>query len=1455
MRKELKIPYMVIIAGIALLGLTALGVAGDPDDTTTQPTEDWVFDSGAHSYISGENWTMSYNITVTNDSTLTIEECNLTFNSSNPNEPNWILLVNGSLNLLRSEFINDEGSPGFYIETHNLTKISSCIFEGLGYNPVTEAGISIYDTNATLEFVTINGTAWMTSGVWSMDSNLTIDHSNFWNIDATAISFNLGSGHFNVSFNLQIVESEILDVGGDGIAVRMYTCYSNAFIDCYKVDIRNAGDDGVAIDHRFASNGSVYATFDDVHIDTVGNMGLYLSTVDAIASTAGQNVYNVTFVNSTLTNTTDTGFYVQMYRSPVIYNMVIENSNISNIAQDPLTSRLSGVYYWYYLSTGSAYFYAGNTTFYNCAPYAFEANDMNVIDELRFFNCTIIENEEAGLAFEVASSGAGPLIFIENCTIEDNDGPGVYYFINGYSSSQPVVVVNTTLTNNKGAALMIEGASYDGKGFGFNVTGCNISDHDGPAISVNYIELAGNVFVYVTNTTITDTKGILLNLGENYNENPDLFLSLVNTTMTNIDSHAVSLSCQAYYSSFDAFITLESSTLTNIDGSGLYLDAKKEYYYYDPSFMLNVKILNSTIEKLTGNGLFLSLAEPESKGTRNFTMVNSQILSARKGIYATNFDGEIWYSTFSDNLKEDMIAINARINVHYTDLDEITEDKFKAVGMGEIKFIFDLVVFVKWDTGIGAVGASVRIMDNTQKLISVQTVREEDGSVPIYTMTPYMVIETGIFSSSPYVITVEFMGMEKTEGVRLTKNQAVYIILEDHIEPDIVMLYPDTGHVQQSTELEVRGSAWDAQSGVVSVQISLDGNNWIVAEGSWIQWNLTIEVSDELIRQFGGYFVLRAKAIDSAGNEAEAFAIIRVDPTPPELKIDFPLNGYVTNNPEIYVRGVTELGSTVKVNGEIAELLVSMFNHRLELLEGPNSITVVSVDPLGNIEIKTLTVTLDTQDPYLILISPEMDEITNQEEILVQAQVEEGLTVYINGYPIEYGSEYYPVGEGVIEYPVSLEPGENPIVISAIDKAGNAILVERTVTLDHTPPWISVTAPLDGERLSRPEVTVKGTVEPGVQLFVMDEDVETGNGYFERVILALEGENEIILKAIDPAGNEYTETVTIFVDTVPPVLIITDPVLDMITVGERRFYINGSIGLNENGELTDDRLLLNEYGFTTLYDETGVRMRVPIEIAADGTFTISVDLEQGRNDLTIEVLDPVGNVARATRTVYLDALAPTLVLYMDPVMRDDAGEFYTHALTLNLTGYTNPGSELRILDILVGVAPDGTFQINLDLVPEDDTTIVVTSKNTAGNTRMVEETVTQTKVGPASTEDEGLGTWFLVTALVIFVVVALIAFMLVRTRREDYIEMQAAEETPLADLESVDHDIEVESGVGPGGVDEPDSAPPRPRPSHPSRPVKPEPEPPGEPEITEKDLTEQEAESDIGAHETEQEGN
>jgi hypothetical protein len=648
------------------------------------------------------------------------------------------------------------------------------------------------------------------------------------------------------------------------------------------------------------------------------------------------------------------------------------------------------------------------------------------------------------------------------------------------------------------------------------------------------------------------------------------------------------------------------------------------------------------------------------------------------------------------------------------------------------------------------------------------------------------------------------------------------------------------------------------------VMVTLDGVNWENATGS-LRWNHTFVVSEELIGKFSGLFLLRAKAIDNALNEKVAFVMIRIDPTPPELNVDFPYDGYTTNNPDLWVRGVTELGSTVEINSVPVELVVSMFTHKVNLVEGPNTISVISIDPLGNIQIERLTVYLDTKEPYIILTSPEEERaMTNEETMTIVATVEEDLFITVNGYHVPYDSENYPAGTGVLTYDVDLEPGENVVVIQARDEADNLRIIDFVVVYDTTPPWIQVISPSNGAVLPKPEVTLIGTIDPTSTLKVQGESVTVTNGFFEIVILAFEGENTLHLEAEDAAGNTYEEDLTFTVDTQDPVLDITMPDSDDVTTNEVRYTIEGTTGFEDVGGswvVSARTILVNGLDYTEVFDvDAGQILSILIQVDAQGNFQIPVDLLEGRNEFTIEALDEVGNKASTTVTVRLDTVAPTLVMYIDPVFIDDKEILVSHAFAVNITGYTDPGSYLTINDIPLPVSEDGEFTTGYDLSP-DQTTIVLRSIDSAANERIVIQTITYEKIeDPADKEGLDLGLIILLVAIVLLAVVIIGMFVYVRGRREDIVEMEAAEATPLAPMEETILE-EPDTLPGPEEIEAeeepaPTMAPARPRPRSPqARRAAPRPVPKeGMPEVEDKDLSEKDSESDIGADETDQEG-
>ena len=703
--------------------------------------------------------------------------------------------------------------------------------------------------------------------------------------------------------------------------------------------------------------------------------------------------------------------------------------------------------------------------------------------------------------------------------------------------------------------------------------------------------------------------------------------------------------------------------------------------YYKPKWDATVTIIGTTVSDVGGIGLALQSAGGSNlvATKRDATINYTDIRSAQRGVFLYGFKAMMYYCTVQNTVKEDVFVLDGRLDMHYCTFAGITERKFKATLGGSIHFYYDMDIIVRWDTGASALGATVQIFDNKETLIAVLPVTRHDGHLSTFTMVPYYVKETGIFSDTPYVIFTSFLQVSKTIGVKLDASKVVYVILDDHINPEIFILYPKESHIQQSTTLKVRGSAWDSQSGIKDVMVTLDGETWLEATGS-LSWNLTFEVSDELIAKFSGLFLLRAKAIDNALNEKVTFVMIRVDPTPPELNVDHPTDGFVTNNPELWVRGVTELGSTVEINSVKVDVTISMFTHMVTLVEGPNTISVISIDPLGNIQIERLTVYLDTQEPYIILISPEEDRaMTNEDSITIEATVEEELYITVNGYHVPYDTDNYPAGAGILTYDVDLEPGENVVVIQARDMADNLKIIDFVVVYDTTPPWVQVITPQNGAVLPKPEISVIGTLDPLATLTIQGESVTVVNGFFEIVILAFEGENFLYLVAEDAAGNIYTETLTFTVDTQDPVLDITMPVMDDITTNEVRYTIEGTTGYEDlagSWIVSAQTILVNGLPYTEVYDEaTGETLPVLIQVDYQGNFQIPVDLLEGRNEYTIEARDGVGNRVSSTVTIRLDTTAPTLVMYIDPVFIEK-DELVSHAYTVNITGYTDPGSWL-----------------------------------------------------------------------------------------------------------------------------------------------------------------------------------
>ncbi len=84
-------------------------------------------------------------------------------------------------------------------------------------------------------------------------------------------------------------------------------------------------------------------------------------------------------------------------------------------------------------------------------------------------------------------------------------------------------------------------------------------------------------------------------------------------------------------------------------------------------------------------------------------------------------------------------------------------------------------------------------------------------------------------------------------------------------------------------------------------------------------------------------------------------------------------------------------------------------------------------------------------------------------------------------------------------------------------------------TADTTPPQLQLNKPYS---IGGPFFMIEGTTEAGATVFINDEEVDVeSNGHFKKLVsFNKTGANAVVVKAVDPAGNQTVKSETVFVE-------------------------------------------------------------------------------------------------------------------------------------------------------------------------------------------------------------------------------------------------------------------------------------------------------------------------------------
>jgi len=397
-----------------------------------------------------------------------------------------------------------------------------------------------------------------------------------------------------------------------------------------------------------------------------------------------------------------------------------------------------------------------------------------------------------------------------------------------------------------------------------------------------------------------------------------------------------------------------------------------------------------------------------------------------------------------------------------------------------------------------------------------------------------------------------------------TNNQAVVLNVScDSLAPSAVVTSPGDGDTVTTTEVTVRGTASDA-SAITYVKV-----NGVAAQTSdgFANWSATVNLAE-------GPGQITVSTQDEHGNTNNQAVILNVtvDSLAPTVVVTSPTDGQVKTSDVLIINGTASDASTivaVKVNGVLTQTSdgFANWNTFVTLQEGDNQIVVSAEDEHGNVneQAVVLNISLDTKPPAIVVNSPADGAVLNS-----------GAKVTVNGTATDAHAIISLTVNGVSAHSTdgyatwtvdltNLDDGENQIAVVAKDEYNNeSDAVTLTVTIDSTPPTVSVSSPADGAVVTESQLTIQGTASDAggityVKVNGVDAQTSDGFAHWSAVVNLAEGANQITVSTADDRGNTDGEAavLNLTLDSQPPVVAIVAPQQGQ-TLGSTQVLVSGT---------------------------------------------------------------------------------------------------------------------------------------------------------------------------------------------------------------------------------------------------------------------------------------------------------
>ncbi|HTO52102.1 MAG TPA: hypothetical protein VMR50_01855 [Myxococcota bacterium] len=491
----------------------------------------------------------------------------------------------------------------------------------------------------------------------------------------------------------------------------------------------------------------------------------------------------------------------------------------------------------------------------------------------------------------------------------------------------------------------------------------------------------------------------------------------------------------------------------------------------------------------------------------------------------------------------------------------------------------------------------------------------------------------------------------------------------DRTAPTITVTAPGNNSTTAQASIVVTGTVTDA-NGVASVKVN---GTAVTLSGSSFSSTVALALGSNTIT---------VSATDAAGNTCSTtVAVTRV--TGPSVTIGSPANGLLTRTTPITVSG-TFGGTatvTVKVNGVTATKSGSSYSASVPLSEGANTLTATATNAGGSAS-ASVQVTLDRTPPTIVFTSPPNNSTTGAASVVVTGTVTDASPITsfkINGNTVV-------LTNGAFSTTVSLAVGSNTITAVACDAAGNTSTASLTVTRANA-PTVTISAPANGLLTRNTPTTVTGSFGGASPVAVSVNGVAatlSGSTYSASVPLT-EGSNTLTATATNAAGSA-TASVTIKLDTTPPVVTITSPANGTVTAASSTVV---------TGTVTDANPI------------TSVTVNGAAVTLTNGAFSTTVSLVLGANPIAANATDAAGNVG--TAAISVTRAAPPTVAITAP-----ANGSLTRTTPAVVTGTSTGTTPITVSVNGVAATVTGTSYSATVPLSEGSNTLTATATNAVG---------------------------------------------------------------------------------------------------------------------------------------------